>query len=960
MKQPYLLGAARFSPQRLLPPNAWIGHLPFAAWLMQELSPKLFVELGTHTGNSYFSFCQAVREGGLDAKCFAIDTWRGDEHSSEYGEEVFIDVNEHNNRNYSRFSQLLRMTFDEALNYFSDGSIDLLHIDGFHTYDAVRHDFETWLPKMKPDGVILLHDTNVRERNFGVWKLWEQLQECYKNTLEFTHSHGLGVVQLSGEANHTLKWLSDESIKKYLIDYFAALGGKQCEFYESRVKAEEINRLNLVLAERDNQVSILSQEVSELEGLVDNLNLMINDRDNQIVNFSQAKSDLVCQVSNLQQEVTDRDSQIVNANLKLEAICNSTSWRITSPLRFLRHLALGRFDIAGKVILGRVVFPLFTYTRKIFTQASNKNHNDVTYSREESQCDNLDYAEWIARYEFLTEKGINKILQRISLMPKKPLISVLMTVDSFCNESLERTLDSIVKQLYRNWELIIAVRPCAMDKLSNIIRNYEYKSYCINVLPVGDNEDISASLNSALNLANGEFIALIGCEDCINESSLFWIADAIASNSDAGLIYSDEDKLNKDGVRYDPHFKSDWNPDLFLSYNYIGALAVYRTELVKSIGGFQLGYEGAEDYDLALRCIESLLPMQIVHVPRVLYHRNSCDDNNSLDYMSTNIRAVNAGLRAINNHLARTQLIGMAEMLDTGMYRVRYEIPDPKPLVSLIIPTKNGFDFINRCVNSVLEKTLYLNYEIIVIDNNSDDPKVIEYLKSIGANERILIISDDRPFNFSALNNAAIKKARGEIVGLINNDVEVITPEWLDEMVSLAIQPGVGAVGARLWYPDDTLQHGGCITGLVGIAGHSHKHSPRSCSGYFGRAQVIQTLSAVTAACLLVKKEVFNEVGGLDEENLMVAYNDIDFCLRVKEAGYRNVWTPYAELYHHESATRGYEDTPEKRCRFEKEIKYMQERWGESLYADPAYNPNLTLASEDFSFAWPPRVELMR
>jgi len=319
--------------------------------------------------------------------------------------------------------------------------------------------------------------------------------------------------------------------------------------------------------------------------------------------------------------------------------------------------------------------------------------------------------------------------------------------------------------------------------------------------------------------------------------------------------------------------------------------------------------------------------------------------------------AYSAAESALNDHLTRKGVAARAEQIpEHSFYRVRYCLPEQVPSVTLIIPTRNNPYLLRQCIRSIYSKTKYSNYEILVLDNGSDDPETLAYLDTIGKNSYIIVMRDDSPFNYSILNNRAVKAARGKLVGLINDDIEVISSEWLTEMVSIAIQPGVGAVGARLWYPDNTLQHGGVILGMGGIAGHSHKHLPKGNHGYFGRAILQQSFSAVTAACLVVRRSVYLEVGGFEEENLKVAFGDVDFCLRLHEAGYRNVWTPYAEAYHHESATRGYEDTPEKQARFEVEIQYMQERWGSLLLNDPAYSPNLTLEREDFSYAWPPRV----
>ena len=322
--------------------------------------------------------------------------------------------------------------------------------------------------------------------------------------------------------------------------------------------------------------------------------------------------------------------------------------------------------------------------------------------------------------------------------------------------------------------------------------------------------------------------------------------------------------------------------------------------------------------------------------------------------------AMLAGERALNDHFNRQKIAAIAELIVFG-YRVRYSLPEPQPLVTLIIPTKNGLQLIRQCINSILEKTTYRNYEILIVDNGSDDAPTLQYLRELNAEERIRIIKDDRPFNFSALNNNAVGLARGEFIGLLNNDLEVISPEWLSEMVAIALQPGIGAVGAKLWYPDDTIQHAGIILGLGAdrVAGHAHYHLPKHQHGYFGRADLTSSFTAMSAACLVIRKSIYKDVGGLNEQDLQVAFNDVDFCLRIKEAGYHNVWTPYAELYHHESATRGYEDSPEKKARFAKEVQYMKQRWGDVLLNDPAYSPNLTLDQEDFSFAKTPRVRTL-
>ncbi len=582
------------------------------------------------------------------------------------------------------------------------------------------------------------------------------------------------------------------------------------------------------------------------------------------------------------------------------------------------------------------------------------HHSQETNSAE---FDRNDYAEWIRRYDTFTVQTRATVRGRIDALVHKPLISVLMPVYNPPLNMLEDAIRSVQNQLYPNWELCIADDASTNVGVHKILQRYAADDSRIKVVFRKENGHISAASNSALDLAIGAYVALLDNDDLLREHALFWIADAIVANPDAGLIYTDEDKVDQSGRRYDPYFKPDFNPDLFLSHNMICHLGVYRTDLVRQLGGFREGYEGAQDYDLALRCTEQLAHHQIVHIPRVLYHWRS-HPGSTAQAGSEKSYALSAGERALNDHFARAQIAAKAELLDFGMYRARYFIPAPAPWVSLIIPTRNGLELIKQCIDSIFDKTTYKNYEILIVDNNSDDPKTLDYFASLAGDNRIRILRDERPFNYSMLNNDAVQHARGEYVGLINNDISVISPEWLEEMIGLAMQPNVGAVGARLWYPNDTLQHGGCITGIGGVAGHSHKHLSRGQFGYFARAQLIQTLSVVTAACLVTKKSIYQEIGGLDEINLKVAFNDVDFCLRVRDAGYRNVWTPYAELYHHESATRGHEDTPEKQLRFSDEVLYMKKRWGDLLMNDPTYSPNLTLDHEDFSLAWPPRVKL--
>jgi len=569
--------------------------------------------------------------------------------------------------------------------------------------------------------------------------------------------------------------------------------------------------------------------------------------------------------------------------------------------------------------------------------------------------ENNNYPAWIRFYDTVTDESRIRMRGMMNHFHSKPLISILMPTYNSKSEWLIKAIQSVQNQIYPNWELCIADDASTDPQIRPLLERYAKEDPRIKITFRKKNGHISESSNSALELASGAWTALLDHDDLLSEHALFWVVKAINENPKARLIYSDEDKIDENGKRQNPYFKCDWNVDLFYSQNMFSHLGVYRTSLLKKIGGFRKGFEGAQDYDLALRCIERVKPNQIHHIPRVLYHWR-------IHSLSTSQTPDNkpyaklAGEKALNSHFHRYNKNARVELLGHG-YRTHYRLPKNEPLVSLIIPTRNGLKLLKTCVGSILEKTTYRNYEIMIVDNGSDDPGTLQYFDLLKKKNNIRILRDNSPFNYSALNNKAVKLAKGKIVGLLNNDLQVISPDWLSEMVSHAIRPGIGAVGAKLYYPNDTIQHGGVIIGIGGVGAHAHKHMPRSEFGYFGRAVLIQSLSAVTAACLIVKKSVYEEIHGLNEKELAVAFNDVDFCLRLIEKGYRNIFTPYAEFYHYESATRGYDDKPEKIQRLEKEKKYMKQRWGNKLLNDPAYSLNLTLNYENFSFAWPPRVE---
>ena len=732
--------------------------------------------------------------------------------------------------------------------------------------------------------------------------------------------------------------------------------------------------------ERGGQVGRLEQQVAERDAQITGLYRKVRERDVQLTSLHHQFIERGGQVARLEQQVAERDAQIIGLHGKvgerdalLADIVASKSWRVTHPIRLVAHqwrkigqrlrLLLTLLKGSGGMVIS-IKKTMAAFGADGVSGIRNRMRNKISGSgvisipQDESSkavsIDRNDYTEWVRRYDTMTEGTRSVMRQRIGRMSQTSLISVLMPTYNTEPQWLIEAIESVRRQIYPHWELCIVDDASTDRVIRALLEGYAMEEPRIKVVFREKNGHISAASNDALKLVTGEWVALLDHDDLLAEHALFWVADAINQHPQARLIYSDEDKINEKGKRFQPYFKCDWNVDLFYSHNLITHLGVYRTDLVREIGGFREGFEGAQDYDLALRSVEKIALHEIHHIPRVLYHWRVHNESTA-QALTAKPYALLAGERALNEHLQRQGVKATAKLVGHG-YRVSYALPEDPPMVSLIIPTRNGVHLLTQCVDSILQKTLYPNYEILIVDNGSDEREAVRYLKSLKYEPRVRILREDGPFNFSALNNAAVKKAQGSLVGLINNDITVISPDWLSEMVSLALQPKIGAVGASLWYPNNTLQHGGVILGIGGVAGHSHKGYPKGSHGYFSRMSLLSSFSALTAACLIIEKAIYEQVGGFNETDLHVAFNDTDFCLRVREAGYRNVWTPYAELYHHESATRGFEDIPEKQVRFAKEIQYMNHRWKDSLFHDPAYSPNLTLDYEDFSLAWPPRV----
>lgn len=561
--------------------------------------------------------------------------------------------------------------------------------------------------------------------------------------------------------------------------------------------------------------------------------------------------------------------------------------------------------------------------------------------RDRVALDTLQYARWITKHE-PTTADLER--QRKTTFGRKPLISIVVPTYNTPAEYLDAMVASVRAQTYARWELCIADGASSAGHVRETLGRLAAADTRIRVQFLSENGGIAGNTNAALAMATGEFVALLDHDDTLAPFALHEVVRAIDDNPDADVIYSDEDKLDETGARVDPCFKPDWSPDLLRGHNYVCHLLTLRRSLVEQLGGIRAGFDGAQDYDLVLRASESA--RRIVHVPRVLYHwrmhpASTAAGNDNKGY------AHDAGRRALAEHLERSQTpAAVADGPIPGTYRVRYRLPR-QPLVSVLIPNRDSVQMLARCVDS-LARSSYANYEILILENNSEQAETLAYYRHAAKTGPVRVVAWDKPFNYAAVNNFGATYAKGEVLLFLNNDVEAIDSDWMERMVTHAMRPEVGAVGAKLLYSDDTVQHAGIVIGMGGVAGHVAMRFPRSAAGYMDRLRLTNNCAAVTGACLMTRADVFAKAGGFDEA-FVLAFNDVDLCLQIQSLGYRVLWEPEAELYHLESKTRGYEDTPEKLSRFRREFVLFQAKWGAYLKAgDPYYNPNFRLDRPDY------------
>ena len=570
------------------------------------------------------------------------------------------------------------------------------------------------------------------------------------------------------------------------------------------------------------------------------------------------------------------------------------------------------------------------------------------------------YRRWVAVNDSLGNADRAAIRAHIAGLPFRPLISVVMPLGKTSEAAFCESFNSVITQLYPYWELCLAIDPFAEPLLSAILRDWTTQDFRIKVTKPNKVESAATSTNAALSLATGEFVTFIRAGNILAEHALYEFAFALGGDDRPDIVYSDHDHVTADGHRANPWFKPGWDPDLLLAQDYLSDSTVYRRSLIEAVGCLRVGFEGAEFHDLALRATAATAPDRILHVPAILCHSRDGEKSIHSESALPGLRAADASCRAVRSHLDSRgypeAIVERAPQIPSTL-RIVWPLPESEPSVSVIVPTRDRPDLLAQCVDGILHRTDYYNLEVLIVDNGSVEPATLTLFDHLTSSDgRVSILAHPGPFNYSALNNAAAREASGEVLLLLNSDIDVIDSGWLRELVSHAIRPDVGIVGAKLLYANERVQHGGIVLGPNGQIIHVHRLANRNDPGYRGQLALARTLSAVTGACAAIRREVFFEVGGLDEVNLAMAFNDIDLCLRVGDYGYRVVWTPFAELFHLESASPGLDDDPAKRSGLMRELQYMQETWGSLMEsADPFYNPNLLFAGEYFEVPSAPR-----
>lgn len=919
--------------------SAWMKHIPFAFTVIEALRPKILVELGTHFGDSYCAFCQSADELKIDVRCFAVDTWEGDPHAGFYGEDVLDMLRNVHDRRYGNFSTLLKHTFDEAASYFAPGTIDLLHIDGLHTYDAVKHDFETWLPLLSERSVVLFHDTNVRENDFGVWKLWEELSSKYPS-FSFYHGHGLGVLGVGNKLPAAAKALfqCSEEEANGIRNFFAQSG-------ETIVLETEISNAlkvqNSRVDELETRLTLRDQVVDELEAQLALRDQVKADVEDSKSLLSERLDEATLTIADLEQQKLAAASELLQLEIQLHEtqqslsnILNSKSWRLFKPARTLRTLIttntnrIKRVNSARKAVGGWRSLARATYT--VWRADGFKGVRAAARGSKSAR---------LLSIATRTDNILDEIALRLKTQNPNPVasnqnqlgdikISIVMPVYKVDIDVVKAAVDTVLGQTHQNWELCIA-DDCSLDpELSKVLTDYTQLDTRIKLLTLTTNQGISGASNAALSLATGNYIALMDNDDILTFDALEIVASTILSNPGVDILYSDECKVDETGKPVEIFAKPNWSPMLMLNCMYIGHLGVYRRTLIEQIGGFRSEFDFSQDYDLALRASESAT--QIVHIPEVLYGWRMIESSAAAGgkpyARTTNIAALQAAIE-------RRGWRGQALALPTAN-KVAFDVSMHSGLVSIIVPSDNQKN-IENTIKSIVKDTGYKNFEIIVVTNST----IVKAMQEQSCDIRVQFCPYDKPYNFSDKCNAGAATASGEFLIFFNDDVRVISTDWLDSILEYLALDGVGIVGPKLLYENNTIQHAGMVTGVRRLVGTAFHSLPADTTLHYNFAQSVREVSLICGACLAISKTTFDEVCGFDAENTPINHSDVDLCFKVRDLGLSCVYTPHATLLHigHMSLAEVDKKKSFRPKRKDKADIFLLRRWSTYLSHDPYF-----------------------
>ncbi|MFT4524570.1 MAG: glycosyltransferase involved in cell wall biosynthesis [Granulosicoccus sp.] len=734
----------------------------------------------------------------------------------------------------------------------------------------------------------------------------------------------------------------------------------------------QIQELKGTIEDKENQIKNIDNLITELnrkfdetsfahESKVVEYNLQI---DRLIAEKTKNIADLELQTEQLKQLNSQNEKalgSIFQLQSRINRIESSKPFKFYKQLRHFKNLFKSNYSGNQESnIFKKFVFMLGKKGRSILKRFLAKIFKHLYLWTEERQvyiveADQIGqhvggdaYNQWLSRH-LPTESTLITLKKEMDGFVKRPKFSIVMPVYNPSSVHFRAAMESVLAQIYPDWELCLSDDNSSNKEVKKIIKEYQKRDSRIKAVFRKENGHIAAASNSGLDIATGDYIVLMDQDDLITTDALYHNALVINSNNKVDLIYSDEDKVDDNAVHSYPHFKPDWSPDNLLSRNYLGHLTVFSADIFKEIGGWRLGYDGSQDHDLVLRFVEKT--DAVFHIPRVLYHwrmhaASAASGEEAKPY------AYIAAKKALTEALVRRDEPGTVDFLDGFRgYSIRYDLKSESEKVSIVIPTKDKADYLERCIDSVFEKSTYQNFEVIVVDNNSSEKSFFQLMDVYTEKYkgRFQCVRAEIPFNFSSLVNLGAEQASGKFLVLLNNDTEVISEDWLEGMMEQAQRPSIGVVGVKLMYENQTIQHAGVVMGLGGAAGHVLVGEDRHGPGHFNYVNLTNNYSAVTAACIMIRKQLYDKLKGFDEE-FSVEYNDVDFCLRVRESGFNNIYVPHVELFHYESISRGHPHaTNESYARHIQEIGKLKDRWTNYIDHDPCYNPNQTLGAHDFS-----------